>query len=133
MKSSGTLVDTSVWISFFRGVPAIRNLLEKLIVKDEIFTAGPILYELLQGIRSPEEKKQVKEALLSTNYLEMTSNDWEEAASLASTLRGKGITLPMTDILIAHLGKTRNLEILSLTPISTKYLASCTARPESEA
>lgn len=75
MKSSGTLVDTSVWISFFRGVPTIRNLLEKLIVKDEIFTSGPILYELLQGIRSPEEKKQVKEALLSTNYLEMTSND----------------------------------------------------------
>ena len=116
MKSSGTLVDTGAWIGFFRGIPAIRNLLAKLIVKDEIFTAGPILYELLQGIRSPEEKKQVKEALLSTNYLEMTSNDWEEAASLTSTLRGKGITLPMTDILIAHLGKTRNLEILSFDP-----------------
>lgn len=116
MKSSGTLVDTGAWIGFFRGIPAIRNLLAKLIVKDEIFTAGPILYELLQGIRSPEEKKQVKEALLSTNYLEMTSNDWEEAASLTSTLRRKGITLPITDILIAHLGKTRNLEILSFDP-----------------
>lgn len=116
MKSSGTLVDTSVWIGFFRGIPAIRGLLEKLVPKDEVFTAGPILYELLQGIRSPEEKNQVREALLSTNYLEMTSNDWAEAASLASTLRGKGMTLPMTDILIAHLGKTRNLEILSLDP-----------------
>lgn len=116
MKSSGTLVDTGAWIGFFRGIPAIRNLLAKLIVKDEIFTAGPILYELLQGIRSPEEKKQVKEALLSTNYLEMTSNDWEEVASLTSTLRRKGITLPITDILIAHLGKTRNLEILSFDP-----------------
>jgi predicted nucleic acid-binding protein len=116
VKSSGTLVDTSVWIGFFRGIPAIRGLLEKLVPKDEVFTAGPILYELLQGIRSPEEKNQVREALLSTNYLEMTSNDWAEAASLASTLRGKGMTLPMTDILIAHLGKTRNLEILSLDP-----------------
>jgi hypothetical protein len=116
VKSSGTLVDTGAWIGFFRGIPAIRNLLAKLIVKDEIFTAGPILYELLQGIRSPEEKKQVKEALLSTNYLEMTSNDWEEVASLTSTLRRKGITLPITDILIAHLGKTRNLEILSFDP-----------------
>jgi predicted nucleic acid-binding protein len=116
VKSSGTLVDTGAWIGFFRGIPTIRNLLAKLIVKDEIFTAGPILYELLQGIRSPEEKKQVTEALLSTNYLEMTSNDWEEAVSLTSTLRGKGITLPMTDILIAHLGKTRNLEILSFDP-----------------
>jgi predicted nucleic acid-binding protein len=116
VKSSGTLVDTSVWIEFFRGTPAIKSLLEKLITKDEAFTAGPILYELLQGIRSLEEKKQLKEALLSTNYLEITSNDWEGAAFLASSLRAKGITLPMTDILIAHLGKTRNLEILSLDP-----------------
>jgi len=116
VKSSGTLVDTSIWIGFFRGVSAIKSLLKKLIAKDEVFTAGPILYELLQGIRSPEEKKQVKEALLSTNYLEITSNDWEGAASLASSLRAKGITLPMTDILIAHLGKTRNLEILSFDP-----------------
>ena len=116
MKSSGTLVDTSVWITFFRGIPAIKTIIEKLIVKDEVFTAGPILYELLQGIRSPEEKKQVKEALLSTNYLEITLNDWEGAATLASSLRAKGITLPMTHILIAHLGKTRNLEILSLDP-----------------
>jgi len=116
VKSSGTLVDTSVWISFFRGIPTIKTIIEKLIVKDEVFTTGPILYELLQGIRSPEEKGQVKEALLSTNYLEITSNDWEGAATLASSLRAKGITLPMTDILIAHLGKTRNLEILSLAP-----------------
>ena len=116
MKSSGTLVDTSVWISFFRGIPAIKTIIEKLIVKDEVFTTGPILYELLQGIRSPEEKGQVKEALLSTHYLEITSNDWEGAAILASSLRVKGITLPMTDILIAHLGKTRNLEILSSDP-----------------
>ena len=116
MKSSGTLVDTSVWIDFFRGAPSIKNSLEKLIARDEIFTAGPVLYELLQGVRLPEEKKQVKEALLSTNYLEITSNDWEEAALLSSTLRAQGITLPMTDILIGHLAKARNLEVISFDP-----------------
>lgn len=116
MKDFGTLVDTSVWIDFFRGVPSIKDTLEKLIAKDEIFTAGPILYELLQGMRLPEERKQVKEALLSTNYLEITSNDWEEAALLSSTLRAKGITLPMTDILIGHLAKARNLEVISFDP-----------------
>ena len=116
MKSSGTLVDTSVWIDFFRGAPSIKNSLEKLIARDEIFTAGPVLYELLQGVRLPEEKKQVREALLSTNYLEITSNDWEEAALLSSTLRAQGIILPMTDILIGHLAKARNLEVISFDP-----------------
>jgi predicted nucleic acid-binding protein len=116
VKSFGTLVDTSVWIDFFRGIPPIKIALEKLITKDEIFTVGPILYELLQGVRLPEERKQVKEALLSTNYLEMTSNDWEEAALLSSTLRAQGITLPMTDILIGHLARAKNLEVLSFDP-----------------
>jgi predicted nucleic acid-binding protein len=116
VKSSGTLVDTSVWIDFLRGAPSIKLALEKLIARDEIFTAGPILYELLQGVRLPEERKQVKEALLSTNYLEITSNDWEEAALLSSTLRAQGITLPMTDILIGHLAKVRNLEVISFDP-----------------
>jgi predicted nucleic acid-binding protein len=116
VKSSGTLVDTSVWIDFFRGAPSIKNSLEKLIARDEIFTAGPVLYELLQGVRLPEEKKQVREALLSTNYLEITSNDWEEAALLSSTLRAQGIILPMTDILIGHLAKARNLEVISFDP-----------------
>jgi len=116
VKSSGTLVDTSVWIDFLRGAPSIKLALEKLIARDEIFTAGPILYELLQGVRLPEEKKQVKEALLSTNYLEITSNDWEEAALLSSTLRAQGITLPTTNILIGHLAKARNLEVISFDP-----------------
>jgi predicted nucleic acid-binding protein len=116
VKSSGTLVDTSVWIDFFRGVPSIKIALEKLLAKDEIFTAGPIVYELLQGVRLPEEKKQVKEALLATNYLEITFNDWEEAALLSSTLRAQGITLPMTDILIGFLAKVRNLEVISFDP-----------------
>ena len=116
MKSSGTLVDTSVWIDFFRGTPSIKLALEKLIARDEIFTAGPILYELLQGVKLPEERKQVREALLSTNYLDMTSNDWEEAALLSSILRAHGITLPMTDILIGHLAKARDLEVISFDP-----------------
>ena len=80
-------MDTSVWIDFFRGNPPVRALLEKLIVADRVFTAGPILYELLQGIKSPPEKKQVKEALLATRYLHLTPDDWEGAASLAAELR----------------------------------------------
>ena len=113
MKTSGSIVDTSVWIDFFRGVPSIKALLEKLISHDRVFTAGPILFEILQGIKSPEEKEQVKEALFSMNYLEITARDWERAALLSGELRGKGITLPMTDLLIAHLAKMNNFEVVS--------------------
>ena len=113
MKSSGSLIDTSVWIDFFKGTPPVKALLEKLMAEDTVFTAGPILYGLLQGIKSPEERKQVKEAFMATHYLEIKPDDWEGAASLASNLRAKGITIPMTNILIAHLAKANHLEVLS--------------------
>lgn len=113
MKTSGSIVDTSVWIDFFKGIPSVKGFFEKLVARDKVFTAGPILFELLQGIKSSEEKDQVKEALLSLQYLELTPRDWEGAALLSRELRAKGITIPMTDLLIAQLARTRNLEVIS--------------------
>jgi hypothetical protein len=86
------------------------------ILKDRVFICGPILFELLQGIKSSEEKEIVKEALLSLPYLEITIQDWEGAASLSRDLRTKGITLPLTDLLIGQLAKKNNLEVVSFDP-----------------
>ena len=116
MKPVGSLVDTSVWIDFFRGIASTKELLTKQIARDRVFTAGPVLFELLQGIRSSEEREQVKEALLSMNFLEITPEDWEGAALISRELRSKGITIPMTDLLLVQLAKTRDLEIISLDP-----------------
>lgn len=116
MKPAGSLVDTSVWIEFFRGVAAEKELVTRLLALDRVFTAGPVLFELLQGIKSPEEREQVKEALLSVNYLEITPEDWEGAALISRELRTKGITIPMTDLLLAQLARNHELEIVSLDP-----------------
>ena len=116
MKPVVSLVDTSVWIDFFRGIASIKEFLTKLIARDRVFTAGPVLFELLQGIRSAEEREQVKEALLSLNFLEITPADWEGAALISRELRSKGITIPMTDLLLAQLARTHDLEIISLDP-----------------
>ncbi len=116
MKPVGSLVDTSVWIDFFRRAAPIKEFLTKQIARDKVFTAGPVLFELLQGIRSSEEREQVKEALLAVNFLEITPEDWEGAALISRELRSKGITIPITDLLLAQLAKTHDLEIISLDP-----------------
>jgi len=116
VKPAGNLVDTSVWVDFFRGVASIKELVMKLLARDRIFTAGPVLFELLQGIKSSEEREVVKEALLSVNFLEIAPEDWEGAAVISRELRSKGITIPMTDLLLAQLARTHNLEIISLDP-----------------
>ncbi len=61
-----------------------------------------------------KEKEQVKEALLSVNYLDLAPGDWEGAALLSRELRGKGIILSLNDLLVAHLAKKNNLVVLSL-------------------
>jgi len=112
----GSIVDTSVWIDFFKGIASIKTFLNNLILKDKVFICGPILLELLQGIKSSEEKESVKEALLSLPYLNITIQEWEDAASLSRELRTKGITLPLTDLLIGQLAKIYNLEVISFDP-----------------
>lgn len=97
---------------FLPGGPTVKALVEKLIVANRVFTAGPILYELLQGRKSSLERKRVKEALLCTRYLDITRDDWEGAAALAAELRKEGAALPMADILIAHLARQKDLEVI---------------------
>jgi len=116
VKTQGSLVDTSVWIDFFRGVAPVRAFLNDLILKNRVFICGPIFFELLQGIKSSEEKSLVKEALLSLPYLEITLQVWEGAAYLSRDLRTQGVTLPLTDLLIGQLAKANNLEVISFDP-----------------
>jgi len=116
VKTQGSLVDTSVWIDFFRGVAPVRAFLNDLILKNRVFICGPIFFELLQGIKSSEEKSLVKEALLSLPYLEITLQVWEGAAYLSRDLRTEGVTLPLTDLLIGQLAKANNLEVISFDP-----------------
>jgi len=116
VKTTGSLVDTSVWIDFFRGVAPVRAFLNDLILKNRVFICGSIFFELLQGIKSSEEKSLVKEALLSLPYLEITLQVWEGAAYLSRDLRTKGVTLPLTDLLIGQLAKANNLEVISFDP-----------------
>jgi predicted nucleic acid-binding protein len=116
VKTTGSLVDTSVWIDFFRGVAPVRAFLNDLILKNRVFICGPIFFELLQGIKSSEEKSLVKEALLSLPYLEITLQVWEGAAYLSRDLRTKGVTLPLTHLLIGQLAKANNLEVISFDP-----------------
>ncbi|MFN3481379.1 MAG: PIN domain-containing protein, partial [Thermodesulfovibrionales bacterium] len=57
------LVDTNIWIEFFRGSSSAGEHLTFLLQEHSIFTCGIILFELLQGIRSEKERNLVVETL----------------------------------------------------------------------
>jgi predicted nucleic acid-binding protein len=108
------LPDTCVWIDFLKGRNTTLTLqLEQALLQGEVYTCGVVLYELLQGIRNPGEDHQVQAAFDALTMCEITTKTWVAAAKLSSELRKKGITLPMSDIIIAAVAIEHNLTIMT--------------------
>ena len=99
------LVDTSVWIDFFKGVENSKTKLVKDYLEMEypVFICPLILQEVLQGVRNDNDYKSVKKNLMN---LEMLLIDQIEsaagAADLYRALRKKGVTIKKSnDCMIA--------------------------------
>lgn len=115
MDASGILADTCAWIDFFRQRRTpLGDLLENYLEKEPVYACGPILCELLQGIKAEREETLLLDAIHALPYLEMTEQTWVEAGRLAARLRRNGKTLPFSDILLAALAREHNLAIFTV-------------------
>jgi hypothetical protein len=98
------LVDTTVWIDFFRGVESAKvAILGDLIQKrGDICCCGFILTEVLQGIREEKELVATKRLFDGLIYLTDDRTTFELAATIYRKLRRKGCTVRNSiDCLIA--------------------------------
>jgi predicted nucleic acid-binding protein len=107
------LVDTSVWICFFarKGFPEIKEAFSGLLDKNRVAIAGPILVELIQGARTDKEKKNIRNRIKGLHWLQITDEDWHNAADLSFNLRRKGVTPSAIDSLLAATAITCNCQI----------------------
>ena len=98
------LVDSSVWIDYFRGTqtPATDRL-DALLGVEPVATGDLVLAEVLQGFGSDQEFNQGKKLLSSLPVIELVGGDIAiQAAKNFRTLRAHGITMRKTiDTLIA--------------------------------
>lgn len=113
-ESKGILADTSAWIEFFKPQSSVGKKLESLIIQNSVCVCGIVLFELVQGVRSAEEKTKILNALSNLEYAEMTKSLWRKAGELSASLRKKGANLPLSDILIASLAIEHNFQIFTL-------------------
>ena len=115
------IADTSVWIPFFnRPDSREKAALDLLIDADEVVLVGVVLAEVLQGCRTPSERETLSEALSALPYFEVNSSTWIRAGDLSSQLLRKGITLPLSDLLIAVLAIEHGCRVYSLDAHFTK-------------
>ena len=109
------LVDTSVWVEFLRGEKiVIKKRLEILLDENRAVVTGIILAELLTGIANEKEQHFLEECFLGLPFLETTRQVFAATGKMGATLRKKGITMPISDLLIAALAKAHSLTVLTL-------------------
>jgi hypothetical protein len=84
--------------------------------RQEVIVAGPVSYEVLQGTRTPQEFDNIRLQLEDIPHLVVSGTTWLEAAGMAAGLPRRGLTFPMTDILLATLARQNKCRIWSLDP-----------------
>ncbi len=111
----GVLIDTSAWIDYFRkGESATADTVSRLIENDQAMVTGPVITELLQGMRGEKEAQRLQDLLKILPYLEVRRKDWESAGRTLRDLRSRGVTIPLTDAVIGTVALRNQLPVLTI-------------------
>jgi predicted nucleic acid-binding protein len=111
------VVDSSVWIDFFRGAPnSARDVLRRLLDDGEVRIVVPdlVLFEVLRGFRDERDYRQAR-LLLDALDVEPAVDEQlaEEAAQHDRALRRAGVTVRSAiDVLIAAFCIDRDYALL---------------------
>jgi predicted nucleic acid-binding protein len=109
------LIDTSVWIDFFRGEPSPEQEILKACLdqREYIATSGIIVQEILQGIRDDAQYRETSRFLRFFPCIDLQFSDHIEAANIYRQLRKRGFTIRSPiDCLIAALAMRCRLLLL---------------------
>ena len=104
------LIDTSAWIAFVRGQEPLASRVDAALADGSAAICGMIELEVLQNVRPGEE--DVRGLMHSTLRLRTEERDYREAGERLAGLRRRGVTLPVTDGLIAQVALRHQVPLL---------------------
>ncbi len=108
------LVDTSVWIEFFRKNEPWYSAVSDLMEREEVCCIGIVLAELMQGAKSEKELGTIREFLHVFDFLPEAGELWASAGELAFTLRRKGKAAGLSDCYIAAVAQSAGVRLFTL-------------------
>lgn len=68
----------------------------------------------MQGAKGQKEKQQLAFSSENVECLEVLAENWRVAVHVLQTLKTQGITLPLTDALIATIAKRYQVAVLTM-------------------
>lgn len=113
--TSGILFDTCAWIDFLRFPDGVLgDLMAKAIEEDKALLCGVVVTELLQGAKGKKENRQLDLLFSTMDSLPCEENTWHEAGLMLQDLKRKGITVPLSDALIAVIARRHHVDVVTL-------------------
>jgi len=115
MSDNRVLIDTSVWIAYFKN--SHKQLIEKV---DDVLTHGSVyvpkvvIAELIQGAKTDKDSAVIEEFVNAFAVIDQTADTWLKAGRLSFLMKKKGSTVHIIDCYIAILANEHNCSILSL-------------------
>lgn len=107
------IADTTVWIEYFRQKDKVTGFIDNALDSGRLAIIGPIITELLQGIKSADESALILSCIDAVPIIETSMQVWINAGVLSNKLRRQGVTLPLADVLIAAAAIENDLIILT--------------------
>lgn len=114
MSAERVLVDTSVWVEYFRrGNSDLSARLDELMEEGGISIPAIVLAELVQGARTEPEIRTIEDLRDSFTVLDQKDSTWIDAGKLSYNLRRKGKSIHLTDCYIAVIAWENGCGILT--------------------
>jgi predicted nucleic acid-binding protein len=107
------IIDTSVWIEYFKGNEAAAAVIDDQAGYD-LYVTGPIISELTQGMKTESEMASFTVLIESLPCLKILDQHWLAAGLTGSELRKKAITVPLPDLMIYTVAVDNNCAIFTL-------------------
>ena len=107
------MVDTGIWIDYFRNAHKERNdLIDSFIDENRVFINGIILSELLLGARNENDFNALVSTMRGLNFVGIDQNGFELVGRNGFLLKKKGISIPLSDLIIASTCIEHNLVLI---------------------
>jgi predicted nucleic acid-binding protein len=115
MSAERILIDTSVWIEYFRNQSAVLvDLVAQAANSREICVPRVVLAELMQGAKSEKELAVIEKFMGAFTILDQTEQTWLKAGRLSYELKRKGKNMNLTDCYIAVLALDNDCALLTM-------------------
>ncbi|MFQ5738140.1 MAG: PIN domain-containing protein [Acidobacteriota bacterium] len=97
------VVDSSAFVEYYRpgGRALVAECVARAIAADEVCCNGIIQVEIVTFARGEAARQKLAADFSAFHWLELRRGDFELAQEVGYELRGKGVTIPTTDLIIA--------------------------------